>query len=101
MAGSARISGSVQSSCRLLTAIPNHVRFSRERAVGGFAYRARMGLGRSRGLVVRNPGDLSAFALAASGLAIAADPRRTAAALQVQPTSKRGVAETRIGMGGT
>jgi hypothetical protein len=50
---------------------------------------------------IRRPGTLSAFALAASGVAIAMDPKRSAAAMHLQATSQRGVAETRIGVGGT
>ena len=46
-------------------------------------------------------GTLSAGALGASGLAIALMPRRTAAALQIEPLSARGVTETRVGLGGT
>ena len=51
--------------------------------------------------LVRRPGLTSSAALAASGLAIALDPRRTGAALHLQPTSSRGIAETRAGLGGT
>jgi hypothetical protein len=36
-----------------------------------------------------------------SGLAITVDPRGASAALQLTPTSDRGVAETRAGLGGT
>src|SRR4051812_5195348 len=71
------------------------------RTTFGSAGQYGSGMALARGLVLRNPGDLSALALAASGVAIAASPRSVGAALQVQPTSSRGVAETRIGMGGT
>jgi hypothetical protein len=55
-----------------------------------------------RGLaIVRPPGRTSSAALAASGLAIALMPRRTAATLELVPSSSRGVAETRAGLGGT
>jgi len=50
---------------------------------------------------IRRPGTLSALALAASGIAIAADPTRAGAAMHINPTSARGVAETRVGLGGT
>lgn len=46
-------------------------------------------------------GALSSAALAASGAAIALDPRRTGEALHLSPTSPRGLAETRAGLGGT
>jgi hypothetical protein len=39
--------------------------------------------------------------MAASGVAIALVPERVGAALQIAPTSPRGIAETRIGIGGT
>lgn len=46
-------------------------------------------------------GTMSAAALGASGLAIALMPERTAKALQLTPESARGIAETRVGLGGT
>ena len=46
-------------------------------------------------------GRASSLVLAASGLAIALVPRRVGAALDLEATSARGVAETRIGLGGT
>ncbi|HLY84347.1 MAG TPA: hypothetical protein VKQ71_15275 [Acidimicrobiales bacterium] len=46
-------------------------------------------------------GRASSAALAASGLAIAVDPRRTGVALDLAASSTRGVAETRAGLGGT
>jgi hypothetical protein len=58
----------------------------------------------TRGLAggfLRHPGAASAAALAVSGLAIAADPKRTGEALRIPATSHRGIAETRIGVGGT
>jgi hypothetical protein len=51
--------------------------------------------------LLRRPGLLSSLALAASGIAIAADPKRTGLALDLSATSPRGVAETRAGLGGT
>jgi len=51
--------------------------------------------------LVRPPGRTSSGALAASGLAIALMPRRAGAALDLTPSSTRGVAETRAGLGGT
>jgi hypothetical protein len=50
---------------------------------------------------IRRPGSLSALALAGSGIAIAANPTGAAAAMQMKPSSQRGVAETRVGLGGT
>ena len=50
---------------------------------------------------IRRPGTLSALALAASGAAIAADPTGTAKAMHLSAVSRRGVAETRVGLGGT
>jgi hypothetical protein len=50
---------------------------------------------------IRRPGTLSALALAASGAAIAVDPAGTAKALGLTASSPRGVAETRVGLGGT
>lgn len=47
------------------------------------------------------PGTASALALAASGVAIAASPAPAAGAMQLKPTSQRGVAEARVGLGGT
>jgi hypothetical protein len=46
-------------------------------------------------------GDLTAAALAASGVAIALMPERTLAQLQLTPVSPRGITETRAGLGGT
>ncbi|MCW2544273.1 MAG: hypothetical protein JWM40_1825 [Frankiales bacterium] len=46
-------------------------------------------------------GDLSAAALAASGVAIALMPERTLAQLQLTPDTARGITETRAGLGGT
>ena len=46
-------------------------------------------------------GRTSSAALAASGLAIALQPRRAGAALDLAASSTRGVAETRAGLGGT
>lgn len=46
-------------------------------------------------------GDVSAAALAASGLAIAFLPARTLAQLQLSADSARGISETRAGLGGT
>ncbi|MDQ1696836.1 MAG: hypothetical protein QOJ03_2189, partial [Frankiaceae bacterium] len=51
--------------------------------------------------LARRPGVLSSLALAASGVAIAADPKGVGVALHLQPTSARGLAETRVGLGGT
>ena len=52
-------------------------------------------------MFVRRRGALSSLALAASGIGIALQPDQAAAALGLSPTSGRGVAETRIGLGGT
>jgi hypothetical protein len=49
----------------------------------------------------RRRGRTSSAALAASGLAIALQPRRAGAALDLAASSTRGVAETRAGLGGT
>jgi hypothetical protein len=49
----------------------------------------------------RSAGVLSSAALAASGGAIAADPNRALRVLGLSPTSARGRAETRAGLGGT
>ena len=46
-------------------------------------------------------GTLSAGALAASGLAIALMPEKTLGSLDLEPTSARGITETRAGLGGT
>lgn len=53
------------------------------------------------GMQIMRLGTLSAAALGLSGLAIALMPERTAATLQLEPTSRRGVTETRVGLGGT
>jgi hypothetical protein len=55
----------------------------------------------ARSPLARNAGWLSSAALAASGLGIALDPRRAMDALGLAPASKRGIAETRAGLGGT
>ena len=46
-------------------------------------------------------GTLSAAALGASGLAIALMPEKTAAQLKLAALDKRGITETRVGLGGT
>jgi len=46
-------------------------------------------------------GRVSSAALMLSGLAGAVMPERVASALKVSPTSARGIAETRAGLGGT
>src|SRR5205085_2489719 len=51
--------------------------------------------------VARRPGAISSAALALSGIGIALQPKQTAAALDLSTSSARGVAETRIGLGGT
>jgi hypothetical protein len=51
--------------------------------------------------LVHRPGVTASAALAASGLAIAAAPERVGQALSIPPISPRGVAEMRIGVGGT
>ena len=51
--------------------------------------------------LVRQPGVTASAAMAASGVAIALMPERVATSLSVQTTSPRGVAEVRIGLGGT
>ena len=51
--------------------------------------------------VVRHRGAASSLALGISGLAIALRPRQAATALGLSTASNRGVAETRIGLGGT
>lgn len=51
--------------------------------------------------IVRRRGAVSSFALAASGAGIALQPRQAATALGLSATQARGVAETRIGLGGT
>ena len=48
-----------------------------------------------------NLGRVSSAALMASGLAGAVMPERVAAALELPAVTKRGVAETRAGLGGT
>ncbi|HVA60187.1 MAG TPA: hypothetical protein VNG13_06590 [Mycobacteriales bacterium] len=53
------------------------------------------------GRMVGRPGRTSSAALALSGIAIAAMPRRTAATLGLTASSARGLAETRAGLGGT
>ena len=53
------------------------------------------------GMLVRRRGAVSSLALAASGIGIALQPNQAASALGLSPTSSRGVAETRIGLGGT
>ena len=53
------------------------------------------------GLLVRRRAALSSLALAASGIGIALQPTQAAKALGLTPTSERGTAETRIGLGGT
>ena len=53
------------------------------------------------GLLVRRRGALSSLALAASGVGIALRPTQAATALGLSTASGRGVAETRIGLGGT
>lgn len=55
----------------------------------------------SAGLLVRRRGAISSLALAASGIGIALQPNQSASALGLSATSRRGVAETRIGLGGT
>ena len=47
------------------------------------------------------PGTLSAGALAVSGVAMALRPKQAAGVLGLAVTSQRGVAETRVGLGGT
>jgi hypothetical protein len=51
--------------------------------------------------VVRRPGIASAFALGASGVGIALDPKRAGAVMRIPPSSARGVTELRAGVGGT
>jgi hypothetical protein len=53
------------------------------------------------GMGIRRPGSLSALALAGSGIAIAADPAGAAGAMHLKPLTQRGIAETRVGLGGT
>jgi hypothetical protein len=53
------------------------------------------------GTLVRRRGAISSLALAASGVGIALQPAQAARALGLSATSSRGVAETRIGLGGT
>jgi MYXO-CTERM domain-containing protein len=53
------------------------------------------------GTLVRRRGAVSSLALAASGIGIALQPTQAAGALGLSATSSRGVAETRIGLGGT
>ena len=55
----------------------------------------------SVGMLVRRRGAISSLALAASGIGIALQPNQAASALGLSATSSRGVAETRIGLGGT
>lgn len=55
----------------------------------------------SLGVVVRHRGAASSLALGISGLSIALRPRQAATALGLSLASGRGVAETRIGLGGT
>jgi hypothetical protein len=52
-------------------------------------------------MLVRRRGAISSLALAASGIGIALQPTQAASALGLSATSGRGVAETRIGLGGT
>jgi hypothetical protein len=59
------------------------------------------GIGRVVGQLVQRPGRSSSLALAASGVAIAMDPRRVGEVLQIPPATARGAAEIRIGVGGT
>jgi hypothetical protein len=51
--------------------------------------------------LVRRPGVTASAALAASGLAIAMMPEKVGHTLSIPPVSPRGVAEIRIGVGGT
>jgi hypothetical protein len=51
--------------------------------------------------LARHPGAVSSAGIAASGIGIALDPKRAAQALAITPTSSRGVAEIRAGIGGT
>ena len=53
------------------------------------------------GSIVRRRGAVSSLALAASGAGIALQPKQAAAALGLSAVRGRGVAETRIGLGGT
>lgn len=53
------------------------------------------------GSLVRRRGAVSSLALAASGASIALQPRQAATALGLTATQDRGIAETRIGLGGT
>lgn len=46
-------------------------------------------------------GAISSLALAASGVGIVAQPRQALAALGMAPVSTRGIAEARVGLGGT
>jgi hypothetical protein len=68
---------------------------------GGLNVRHVAGLTTHALALLRRPGSTSSAALAASGVAIALQPRRTGAALHVPASSARGVAETRVGLGGT
>jgi len=52
-------------------------------------------------VLVRKRGAVSSLALAASGVGIALQPAQAAAALGLSAASGRGLAETRIGLGGT
>jgi hypothetical protein len=51
--------------------------------------------------VVRLPGVSSAFALGASGVGIALDPKRAGDGMRIPPSSARGITEMRAGVGGT
>ena len=51
--------------------------------------------------LISRRGAISSLALAASGIGIALQPNQAAAALGLSATSGRGIAETRIGLGGT
>lgn len=51
--------------------------------------------------LMTKPGRLSALGLAASGIAIAASPKRVGDVLHIPASSARGLAETRVGLGGT
>ena len=53
------------------------------------------------GSIVRRRGAVSSLALAASGAGIALQPKQAATALGLSAARGRGVAETRIGLGGT
>jgi hypothetical protein len=66
--------------------------------LGSWAYGQRMTRSARSG---RRAGFVSSAALALSGFGIAAQPNQALAALGMTATSRRGVTETRVGLGGT